>query len=122
MQGQPRLLPFPGGERQQLQGLAVDVARPVQAADVGMQAGDGEAASDDLLGNAEVRGDIGLAQAFPAQRCERLVLLQVVHRQALDVLGQRGLQRRRIVAGLQQHARQRVGSGTPSASSFLAAR
>ena len=73
-----------------------------------MQAGDGQAALDDLLGDAEVRGDVGLAQALPAQRREGLVLLQVVHRQALDVLGQRRLDGRGIVVGLQQHARQLV--------------
>ena len=74
-----------------------------------MQVGDGQAAFDDLLGDAEVRGDVGLAQAFLAQRREGLVLLQVVHRQTLDVLGQRGLDRRGIVVGFQQHARQLVG-------------
>jgi hypothetical protein len=52
-----------------------------------VQIGDGQPPLDDLLGDAEVRSDIRLGQALLAQRREGLVLLQVVHRQALDVLG-----------------------------------
>ena len=57
---EPTLLPLPGGERQQVQGPGVDLAVAIEAADVGMQVGDGEAAFDDLLGDAR-----------SARRCRR---------------------------------------------------
>ncbi|MGH7186996.1 MAG: hypothetical protein ACREIB_12065, partial [Pseudomonadota bacterium] len=39
MQREPRLLPLAGGERQQVQRPGLDVARTIEATDIGMQAG-----------------------------------------------------------------------------------
>ncbi len=54
---QPCLLPLPGGERQQVQGLRIDLARAIQTPEAGIELGERQAAFDDLLGNAEMTGN-----------------------------------------------------------------
>ena len=90
-------------QREQMQGCGIDLASAIEAADVGIELGQRQAPFDDRLGNAEVGGDVGFAEAFAAQPCEG-VLVHLVHRQALDILSERGLDGRRVVVARQHHA------------------
>ena len=120
-QRQPCFLPFPGGQRQQVQGCGVDLASAIEAADVGIELGQRQAPSDDLLGKPKWRR-FRPRPGLCAQPGEGLVLVHLVHRQALDVLGQRGLDGGGVIVGGQHHAGQRIGLRCAAAPSLRAAR
>ena len=82
--------------------------------DIGDQAGQRQAAAHDGGRDAERVGNLVLGAALGEQRGEGGVLVELVHRQALDVLGQARLDGGRVVVRLDHdagHVVQRVGVG-----------
>jgi hypothetical protein len=76
-------------ERQHLQLGGNDPLVAVGAVDRGDQPGNDEALPDGRYGQAEVGGDLLLAAASLQHGAEGLVLVELVHRHALDVLRER---------------------------------
>ena len=107
----PSLSPVAGRQRQQMQGLGIDVAGAIEPPDIGMQIGDGKASLYQRFRIGEMPSNLGLAKARLLERGEGLVLIDFVHRQPRHVLGQRRFDGGGIVRGLHDHARQCVGLG-----------
>ena len=92
-----------------MQRLGVDVARAVEAADVGIEVADGEPAFDDLRRDREMRCDLFLVEPLLAQSREGLELVHVIHRQPGDILCQGGLDGGSIIGALHDDAGYSVG-------------
>ena len=99
---------FAGGERQGLKLDGIDALIAVGSVDRGDQPGNGEALSDRGERDAEVGGDLLIAAAGLKHRAERLVLVKLVHRHALDVLGERHGDRVGVIGAGDDETRHRI--------------
>ena len=97
-QGQPILLLLLGGKGQSPQGLAINLFGAVGLPDLGRQIGNGQSALHRDLGDTKGIGNVLNASALLQQALEGLELVHVVHRKAGNVLNERGLNRRRVIA------------------------
>lgn len=86
----------------------MNVLRLVGFQDRRYQIGDGETLADQSLCDPEMRRDILGAAPLLDQCGERLVLVDLIHRQTCEVFGQRGFYRPCIVSCLHHETGNRI--------------
>ena len=98
-----------GRHRELAERFRVDVALAVGVQDRIDQLRDRKPPLDEQFGHAELAGDVGDAAPLRRESGEGFVLVDLVHGQARDVLGKRGLDRHGVIAGFKDRARDGIG-------------
>ena len=96
---EPCLLLRFGRHRELAERFRVDVALAVGVQNRIDQLRDRKPPLDEQFGHAELAGDVGDAAPLRREGGEGFVLVDLIHRQARDVLGKRGLDRHGVIAG-----------------------